>query len=553
MKVLIVGGYGVFGGRLAELLADIASLEILVAGRNRRRAAEFCEGYRGAAVVRPLELDRARMAAALAAERPDLVVDASGPFQQYGENRYGVVEACIDAGVNYLDFADSSDFVHGIAAFDERARAAGVFVLSGVSSFPVLTAAVLRAMAETMEIRSVTGGIAPSPYAGIGLNVMRAVLGYAGAPVKLYRDGAEAEAPGLVETMRFTIAVPGRLPLANIRFSLVDVPDLRVLPPEHPGLRDIWMGAGPVPEILHRMLNLLARARASFGLPSLAPFSGLFYRVLNAMRYGEHRGGMFVQARGSRGGKPAQLTWALLAEGDDGPYIPSMAVEALVRKCLAGDPPSPGARPATRALELSDYDRLFERRSIFTGFREPPAPGEPLYRQVLGSAFDTLPAAVKSIHDGTRTRRWAGRAQVRRGRGLLARLIARCLGFPDAGADIPVAVTMAPEGDGERWTRDFAGRTFSSFQGPGTGRDACLLVERFGIVAVSLALVVGEGRLYLVPRRWSVLGVPMPAFLLPDGAAFEAQEAQRFRFDVEIAAPLVGLIVAYRGTLEPAA
>jgi len=114
-------------------------------------------------------------------------------------------------------------------------------------------------------------------------------------------------------------------------------------------------------------------------------------------------------------------------------------------------------------------------------------------------------------------------------------------------------VTMAPEGDGERWTRDFAGRTFSSFQGPGTGRDACLLVERFGIVAVSLALVVGEGRLYLVPRRWSVLGVPMPAFLLPDGAAFEAQEAQRFRFDVEIAAPLVGLIVAYRGTLEPAA
>ena len=43
--------------------------------------------------------------------------------------------------------------------------------------FPVLTAAVLREMAKTMEIVSVEGGIAPSPYAGIGLNVMRAVVG----------------------------------------------------------------------------------------------------------------------------------------------------------------------------------------------------------------------------------------------------------------------------------------------------------------------------------------------------------------------------------------
>ena len=62
-----------------------------------------------------------------------------------------------------------------------------MFVLSGVSSFPALTAAVLREMAKTMEIGSVEGGIAPSPYAGIGLNVMRAVVGYAGAPVKLRR------------------------------------------------------------------------------------------------------------------------------------------------------------------------------------------------------------------------------------------------------------------------------------------------------------------------------------------------------------------------------
>src|SRR3546814_9248174 len=87
-----------------------------------------------------------------------------------------LVEACIAAGIDYLDFADGADFVFGIDRFDAAAKAADIFVLSGVSSFPALTGAVLREMARTMDIRSVEGGIAPSPFAGIGLNVMRAVV-----------------------------------------------------------------------------------------------------------------------------------------------------------------------------------------------------------------------------------------------------------------------------------------------------------------------------------------------------------------------------------------
>lgn len=551
MKILIIGGYGVFGGRLAELLADIDTLEILVGGRSLERAQAFCAAYRGVARVRPVRLDRDAIAAVLETERPVLVVDASGPFQHYGGNRYAIVEACIAAGVNYLDFADSSDFVHGVAAFDGRARTAGIFVLSGVSSFPVLTAAVLRRIAQTMDIVSVTGGIAPSPHAGIGMNVMRAVLGYAGTPVKLLRHGVEAEALALVETMRFTIAVPGRLPLRNIRFSLVDVPDLREIPPEYPALRDIWMGAGPVPEYLHRLLNLLARARAAFRLPSYAPLAGLFHRVMNLMRYGEHRGGMFVHARGLSNGEPAERSWALLAEGDDGPYIPSMAIEALVRKMIAGERPADGARSAIRALELEDYEHLFASRSIYTGFRDGPQPGAPPYRQLLESALDDLPAPVRAIHDTTRPRRWTGRARVRRGSGLIAGIISGFMGFPAATEDVEVSVEMSPERGGERWTRRFGGKQFSSFQWPGTGRNDCLMMERFGIVTVALALVVEDGRLHLVPRRWSCLGVPLPAVLLPRGNSFEMVRDDRFCFDVEIAAPLIGLIVAYDGVLEP--
>jgi hypothetical protein len=456
VKILILGGYGVFGGRLAELLSDIPEIEFVICGRNLARAEAFCALYQGQARVRPLKLDRQDIAEGLAAESPDLVVDASGPFQDYGADCYRVIATCIAAGIDYLDFADAADFVFGVAQFDAQAKAAGVFVVSGVSSFPALTAAVLREMARTMDIVAVEGGIAPSPYAGIGLNVMRAVVGYAGAPVKLRRGGKDTHGIGLAESMRFTVAVPGRLPLRNIRFSLVDVPDLRVIPPEYESLTDIWMGAGPVPEILHRALNLLAKARARLGLPSLEPLSRLFYLVLNAMRFGEHRGGMFIRARGVADGKAVHQSWHLLAEGDDGPYIPSMAIEAIIRQLLRGIRPESGARSSINALELADYDALFRGRQIFTGFRRDEA-GAPLYRRILGSAFDLLPPRLRELHGSDIARRWTGRGEVRRGSGILARLVGALVGFPKAASDVPVTVEFSPEDGAERWTRSFDG------------------------------------------------------------------------------------------------
>lgn len=550
IRILILGGYGVFGGRLAVLLSNLPQATLLIAGRDLARAQDFCARYVGQTRVEPLKLDRRELAWSLATIAPDLVVDASGPFQAYGANPYAVIEACIAARVDYLDFADAADFVFGVARFDQAAKDAGVFVMSGVSSFPVLTAAVLRKMAETIDIVSVEGGIAPSPYAGIGLNVMRAVVGYAGAPVKLLRGGAQTTGIGLAESRRFTIAPPGRLPLRNIRFSLVDVPDLQVIPPEHLAMRDIWMGAGPVPEFLHRLLNLLAQARARLRLPSLTPLSRLFYAVLNRMKFGEHRGGMYVQARGRRDGKDVEMSWHLLAEGDDGPFIPSMAIEGIIRKLLVGDRPAAGARPATAALELDDYDRLFAGRSIVTGSRGDEAT-DVLYRKILGPAFDTLPRQLQALHECARERRWSGVARVRSGRGFLARAIAAAFGFPAAGEDVPLEVIFSPELGGERWTRTFGDTTFSSHQTIGTGRDQYLLVERFGMVAVSLALVVEDQRLLLIPRRWSVGGLPMPAFLLPSGKSFEFDKDGVFHFDVTIAMPLIGLIAAYDGRLAP--
>ncbi|MEI9405244.1 DUF4166 domain-containing protein [Mesorhizobium argentiipisi] len=554
MKLLIVGGYGTFGGRIVQLLENEPGLELIIAGRSLARAEAYCKG-RGATKARlvPATFDRdGDLGAQLAGVLPDIVADASGPFQAYGEGRYRLVDACIEVRIHYLDLADGSDFVAGVSAFDAAAKAAGVMVLSGVSSFPVLTAAVVRRLSAGMaRVDTIRGGIAPSPFAGVGENVIRAIASYAGRPVRLRRDGSPTEGYPLTEQTRYTIAPPGRMPLRNTLFSLVDVPDLRALQALWPEAKTIWMGAGPVPEVLHRALIGLAWLVRAGLVRSLSPLAPLMHWATNRLSWGEHRGGMFVEVEGTDAeGGPARRSWQLLAEGDNGPLIPAMAVAAIIRKALDGRMPGPGARAAVRDVELEDYETLFAGKTIHTGFRDDTSKGKDLYPDLLGDAWKSLPAEIRAMHEGTAIAE--GRASVERGGGVLSRLAARMADFPPGAADVPVKVRFVTDGQRETWIRKFGAHRFSSRQFAGRRRSERLLCERFGPLAFAMALVASENRLSLVLRRWSFLGLPLPMWLCPRSKAYETVEDGRFRFHVEISHPAAGLIVRYRGWLEPA-
>lgn len=527
---------------------------MLIAGRSRAKAEAFCATLPNGAGREPLTFDRNGDAAAqLQQVSPDIVVDVTGPFQDYGAERYRLVQAAITLGIDYLDLADGSGFVEGIAQFDDLARKHGVFVLSGASSFPVLTVAVARRLAAHMHhVDTVIAGIAPSPYAGVGENVIRAIAGYAGKQVALRRDGRPANGYALIETLRYTIGPPGSLPLHNIRFSLVDVPDLRVLPQIWPELHTVWVGAGPVPEALHRMLNLLAWCVRLRVAPSLSPLARLFHSAINVLRWGEHRGGMFVLLRGTgTNGAACEYAWHLLAEGDDGPLIPSMTAAAIIRHCLDGRRPAAGASSAALSLELDDYMPWFAPRGIYTGVweTEPNRGNAPLYRRILGGAWNTLPVPLRKMHDIRHETIVEGRARIERGTTAASRLIAALFRFPQAGEDVPVRVTFSVRDGAETWRRSFAGRWFSSVQSIGSGRSERLLVERFGPFEFGLALVISGERLSLVVRNWRFLGVPLPLWWAPRGEAYEFAENGVFHFHVEIIHRWTGLIVRYQGWL----
>ncbi|MBY3363697.1 SDR family oxidoreductase [Rhizobium laguerreae] len=563
--LLIIGGYGTFGGRLAQLLGDEPRLRLLVAGRSLEKADDFVADLRtpkdGAeglgsnnlgAMVQAVRFDRdGDLTEQLTRMRPHLVIDASGPFQSFGKDGYKVAEACIALGIDYADIADSTGFVAGIGGLDAAAKAKGTFALSGLSSLPALSFAALDAMAPHFSrIESVSAGIAPSPHVKIGLNVVRAIASYAGKKIVVRRDGRPAAGRGLIDAMRVTVAPPGVKPLRSRKFLLVDAPDLKLLPARFADLKSSFTGVGTEPQPLQHLLSLAARLVHLRLLPSLQPFARLLQRASHAFAIGEHRGGMFVRVGGvDHAGQRLSCGWHLIAEGDDGPFIPVIGVDALVRRLLTGVRPENGARQAAGELQLADFEAAFRRFQITSGIRmEHEAAPLPLYRQILGSAWAQLPPAISALHAGV-ARVASGRARIERGGGLLARIVARVIGFPRAGEDVPVTVRFAVDGDKEIWTRDFGGKIFRSIQLEGKGRDQHLLAEVFGPFRVLMALVPDGEKLRLVVRGWRFCGIPLPLFLAPGGDTYEEERDGRFHFHVEISGRLTGLVVRYTGWL----
>ncbi len=553
--LLIIGGYGFFGRQLAELLQDETGLTVLIAGRNAGKAQSLCDALKGqAARFLPLRLDRSQDLKAQINVPPDIIIDVSGSFQNYGAEPYRVVDYALAGRCDYLDIADGAEFVAGIAQFDVRARKAGRVVLSGVSTYPALTSCVVGRLREGLDtVTHIRAGIAPSPHNDMGRSVVDAIASYAGKRFPVLKDGQMGEAYGLTEGLSRTIAAPGVEPLDHLLFSNVDVPDGRIFGEHYKGLENIWNGAGPKPVILHRVLMGLARGVRSRLMPGLLWLSPIFHFCMKHISGGAHRGGMFVEIDGLKNGQAVSRSWHLIGEGDDGPLIPVLPLAILARKLVRGERPKPGARACLQDITLADYEAEFAKYRIYTGTYDDSDKALSLYEKTLGSAYRDLARPIQELHIIGEGRSFTGRCKVTRGRNPAGQMIANLFGMPKASPDIPVRVVMTLKDGVETWERYFDGRRMVSTQEAGKGRHARLVTERFGPVAIHMAVLAQEGRLVLKTKSWSMFGVPLPRFLAPSGDIYEHGAKGRFNFHVDIKAPLLGRLVKYEGWLEPKA
>jgi saccharopine dehydrogenase-like NADP-dependent oxidoreductase len=184
-RVLVLGGYGVFGARVsAGLVAD--GWDVIVAGRSLTAAQAHCTAQGG----KPMVLNRNAhdFATQVAGVAPFAVVDAAGPFQAYDDAH--VVQAAMAAGAHYLDLSDDAGFTAAITAHDGMARDKGLVVLSGASTVPALSSAIAADLvAGLMDVHLIESTILPGNRAPRGLAVIAAILAQVGRPLTVWREG----------------------------------------------------------------------------------------------------------------------------------------------------------------------------------------------------------------------------------------------------------------------------------------------------------------------------------------------------------------------------
>lgn len=544
-RILVIGGTGAFGERLVEGLLARTDAAVTIGARDAARAEVLARRLRLAFPARTIDsvavdtqaVDAARLRAL------DLlcVIDAAGPFQGASPR---VARAAIAAGCHYVDLADARDFVAAFPALDADAKAAGVVALTGASSTPALSHAALDALtAGWQSIDSIGVFISPGNRAPRGLSVVQAILGGAGKPARVFRDGRWASAPG------WGLLARRRLPgLGRRWFSLVETPDLDLLVERYRPRRSAVFKAGLELSVMHLGLWLASQAVRCGLLRSLRSFAPGFRWIADGLfGFGSDRGGMTVEAAGRDArGVDVTASWSLIAAAGDGPNVPTLPALAVVRALLAGRSPTPGARACAGDLRLADIAAEFGPFRIATRRQVRP---RLLYRRVLGEAFDRLPPPIRAGHSVDGRLVLAGRASIEGADNAVGRLVARIIGFPPAVADVPVTVEMRQDGEAEIWSRTFGSHRFQSRLGesrPGNRR----VIEQFGPIRIVLTLTGGADGITMRTGRAYVGPLRLPGWLTPRSCAIESTDSEgRFTFDVPIAIPLVGRLVRYRGWL----
>ncbi len=357
-EVLILGGYGNFGKRIADGLTR-HGVPVVIAGRRLKKAQALCRKL-PKGLARAVQMDvYLDVLGRLRAERPAVVIHTCGPYQ--GAD-YSVARACMTVGAAYIDLADGRGYVRDFKALNGEAQDAGITAISGASTVPGLSSAVLSHFRpEFADFDCMDFSISPGQKAERGLATTRSILSYAGKPMRPF--AGHPKAYGWQDLRRQDYPVMGKRWLANC-----DIPDLDLLPKNY-GLKSIRFGAGLEVGLLHIGLWILAgivRVGIPLQLKAMAKPMLFISNLFNL--FGSNVGGMHVTLTGEdSGGKAIRRAWAIVAEGGDGPQIPCVPAILLAKRLYEKDPSlAPGAYACVGLITLDDYLAELSRFKVRT-------------------------------------------------------------------------------------------------------------------------------------------------------------------------------------------
>jgi len=350
-RVLIIGGYGNFGSFITKKLAQDSNIQVIIAGRSKDKANKLASELDAIHKPETYTLDiNDGLTEALKIIAPNIVIHTSGPFQAQG---YDVAEACIAQGCHYIDLADGRMFVNDIATLNKEAVEQNVLIVSGASSVPCLTSALVEHYKQDFKVlEDLDYGITTAQKTARGLATTAAILSYTGKPFQTLVNGKMKNIYGWQNLHLHKYKGLGWRFLGNC-----EVPDLILFPKHYPELKNVRFYAGLEIPFIHVTLWILSWFVRMGLIRNLEKAAPLMLKISYMFDWlGSANSGFHMELSGKgHDDEDKTVKFELTARSGDGPYIPCMPAILLAKKLARGELNQTGAHPCMDFITLDEY------------------------------------------------------------------------------------------------------------------------------------------------------------------------------------------------------
>jgi hypothetical protein len=354
-RVLVLGASGQFGKCLCRRMAAESSLTLIIAGRDKEKLEalkiHLITSYPSAKIkTAPCDIACGDFLGQLLTHKPNIVVHLAGPFQNQD---YKIAKSCLAAHISYIDMADAREFVSGFHSLDGEAQEKSIFLITGASTIPALSSAVLDdASSSITELHEADYGICAGLKTGLGYATLRAVFSYCGKPYKTLSNSQDITTYGLDEPRRHEFSKPvGHRYIVNC-----DIPDHELFPSRYPTLKLLRFGSCIDVPGLAFILFLMSRAVRTGWVRDWGFLSGPIVPFMKTVRFlGSAHSGFFMHCVGEADGKYTHRLFEIIARNGNGLEIPVTPVVILIKRILAGERPPAGAYPCMGLISLDEF------------------------------------------------------------------------------------------------------------------------------------------------------------------------------------------------------
>jgi len=215
-RIIVLGGFGFFGGRIVRQLRAEGFAPLL---GSRRSQADVVFDIHDPDSIRTV------------LRNGDIVVDAVGPYQDRGPT---LVQAAIDVGFDVIDLADSLRYVQQVYRLKDEIDASACRIFTACSTVSAISAASLQ-LSGLRRPRRISGFLVPSAkytsVKGTAISLLRSI----GHPVEVYDDASLQTRIGWQSTRSFDMPKP----IGRVRGRLFESADAITLPPRWPTLQTV--------------------------------------------------------------------------------------------------------------------------------------------------------------------------------------------------------------------------------------------------------------------------------------------------------------------------